>query len=212
MVRVVLVALLGAACLWEGVPAVALALTNWTPTASSCAAYEPRESSARWLRLSACGIDPLQAAYTTVGRTVTEVYLPLWTQGEAHDGATPLVLATRRPDYLALGEALLAASDATARRAALQGHPVAGLGEELRGIVRPGSSLGSSEARTVSGLAELVRPDFVIVDDEATPDLRLGAGLTLAGLLLLALALQALLMARRTRQSTPSVASADAEC
>jgi len=63
----------------------------------------------------------------------------------------------------------------------------------------------------VKGLDGLLRPDFVVIDDEATPDLRLGVGLTLAGLLLMGLATQAHLMVRRRRES-PSVAPDGAGC
>jgi hypothetical protein len=211
MVRVVFIALLGAACLWGGVPALSLALTNWSPAVSTCAAYEPPETSARWVHLSACFIDPSQAAYTTVGRTVTEVYLPVWPEGSGRGGTTGLVLASRRPEHIALGEALLAARDPASRRAAFQAHAVRP-GDELSGVVRRAGSLGSSEERTLEALAGVLRPDYVVVDDEATPDLRLGVGLTLAGLLLMALALQAHLVSRRTRCATSSVASDEAGC
>ncbi len=182
MVRAVVIALMGFVCLWGGLPALTLALTNWSPAEVTCAEYDPQHVAARWLRLSGCAVDTTRAAHTTIGVTVTEAYLPLWPASSSGVGSTPIVLASRGLRYIVSGN---------------EAHDPTPPPSDFEGVTRPVHSLGPDERHTLNALSGVLRPDFVVLDDTATPDLRLGAGLTLAGLLLLALAAQVALQRRR---------------
>ena len=204
MLRAIVIALVGVGGLLFGLPPLSLALTNMAPTERACADYEHAKEPARWLRLTDCATAFSEAAYTTVGTAVTEVYLPVWPATGAQGKRTGLVMASRRPELIALAEALIAAQgDPAAIQAALREHrEVLNWRGELNGLVRPGGGLSQAERRDLGQLAEVLSDDFVVLDDGATPDLRLGGALSLLGLV--ALGRSALsLRRRRARRSAP---------
>jgi len=190
MIRAIVIALLGVGLLLVGVPPLTLAVTNLAPTERACDAFDHTQEAARWIRLQGCVTYFSEAAYTTVGQSVTEVYLPVWPSTGTRGKRTALVIASRRADFIALGEALIAADgDPPAIQAALQAHrEVLTWRGDLSGLLRSGGGLSAAERRDLSQLAEVLSDDFVVLDDGATPDPRVGAGLTLLGVASLALA------------------------
>ena len=187
MVQAVTTVLVGILCLYGGLPALYLALTNPAPTTMTCTEAEPQVDGARWLSLSECKVGWSEAVYVTVGKTVTEVYLPV--RGEER-GAVKLILASRRPADLALGEGLMAAHGAQeGMEQALEAHrELQGRRTQLDGLIRPWSALMAPERAALSRLNLPEERALYVLDDGASPDLTTGGVLTLVSALCFAAA------------------------
>ena len=166
----------GFLCLLGGAPALQLALTETAPTLLSYAAFDPASRSERWLEVDDCHLSWLEAGYATVGKSVTEVYVPVRVNSEGTLAPVQLVLASRRASHLALGEALWAAhGDPAGMQRALEGHREARQSDRvLRGLWRGLHELSVAEQEVVQGLPVTLARHAGVLDDEATPDVATG--------------------------------------
>ena len=166
----------GFLCLLGGAPALQLALTETGPTPLSYGDFDPASRSERWFEFTDCRLSWLEAGYATVGKSVTEVYVPVRANTEETLAPVRLVLASRRPSHLELGEALWAAhGDPAGMQRALEGHREARQSDRLlRGLWRGLHELSVAEQEVVQGLPVTLARQAGVLDDEVTPDVATG--------------------------------------
>ena len=190
MLRAILTVLLAFFCFALALPPLMVGLIEREATPMSCANFDP--STARvWLSLDSCRLSWKEAGFARVGSTVTEVYVPLRAthQGDMREPIA-LVLASRRPAFLALGEALYAAQEGEGRlEGVLDTHQqLMDASETYSGLTRPRHALSSHEEAIIGALPSSHSPQLLVMDDASTPDLMSGVTFALAGFALLALA------------------------
>jgi hypothetical protein len=190
VIRAISMMLVGILCLLGGGPALQLALTERQPTALECGVFEPADRFTRWLQLSGCRLSWSEAGYATVGKSVTEVYVPVRSRSELVGAPVRMVLASRRAVHLELGEALLAAhGDAEGMQRALKRHRAeTRVYDVLRGIWRELREVSSAEQEVIRGLPVTLADGVGVLDDEATPDVAVGLALFAVGVACLLLA------------------------
>lgn len=191
--------LVGFLCLLGGAPALELALTERQPTGLACGDLDPEHRSARWLSLSGCRLSWAEAGYATVGKSVTEVYVPVRADAEEASAPVRFVLASRGAEHLRLGEALWAAhGDPAGMQEALTAHrATTAKADELRGVWRELGELSAEEREVLRGLPVSLGTKVGVLDDGATPDLGTGLVLCLVAVICAVIAARGL---RRRRQ------------
>jgi hypothetical protein len=164
-----------------------------------------RPSSVR-VRVTGCEPDFAHAAYRESGLTLEELFLPVRPAGQPTRPAS-IVVATSDPAALAIAQRVLGKT-ATSDQSLAAMKRVAdylGLSIAVDGVVRAGVIERLRSRRILSGLADSVAADAVVVDLRATPDLMRPSLAVAAGLALAAVVW--LLMRRRAATQGVGVGS-----
>lgn len=153
-----------------------VAVTNWSPTEMTCAAYAQQRPSGKWVDLHDCELHVEEASYSSlfgVGDP-SELFIPAFPVGAGDDAKALVVLRTSDRGLLDLSTELahLDKADETAQLTWLASHlsdlhPV----RDVAGTVQFGIDLTAKEHDQVKALGDSLDPGFVIVKDGDEPHL-----------------------------------------
>jgi len=180
--RAIVIVLLAFFSFTLAMPMLLVGLNESEPTSQACDALDPSMST-RWRELKGCHLNWREAGFARVGSTVTEVYVPLYASAEASSQRAGIILASRRHDFLAFGEALLAAPKGgeDLERVLEKHQDLVHFDDPLSGMLRSYSELLDSEKEVLAALPGARDEELLILDDGATPDLLSAIGLFLLG-------------------------------
>ncbi len=197
---VIILAIVAVALLWGGIQGVYTYLANPEPIRLTCAEYAERRPDAAWVHLSDCAPAVMEAVSLGFGGRIKELYVPLFPPDAHEDSLAVVLLATEDPVLLELFKELIAIEEAPETDdleidARLLG-PVAAASRvrEVKGLIQFGLELDDDDRDQIADHVGRAVTDFVIVDEDAEPELTWPATATGLGLLI---AIGAVVLVRR---------------
>jgi len=175
--------------LWAGGQKVYTFFTNREPTVMSYEAYVRTKPSASWLTITNCRLDLVRACYLTHPGDQSapyEYYIPVESRNTFGD-TIHILLKTRDPELKAtISEAQNIkpgfAAEAWMEKNRQRIYPR----RDVAGLVLSGiEDLKSTQRASIMHAHSNIAPDFVILDENARPNLAAGICCTIAGLALL---------------------------
>jgi hypothetical protein len=184
-----------------GVQKIYVAIRESHQVTLSCADYVTKRPDARWLKLTDCEYDFDHLAYmaNSSGGKYTAVYFPLRPAGE-EGGATHIVV--KRDDAAMLD--VVYAFEHGNENPPGRDPVLATLMKPVEGLVQYGLDLDDKDKRELEKLDLGLANDFVLIDNDSKPNIRLGIFLLVLGLVTLSgLAVFAVTTRRDSKRPPP---------
>ena len=172
---------------WAGGQSLYTAFTNRTPNVLSYQDYTRAKSDADWLVITNCQLDLTRACYLSyVGdKNPYEYYVPVESRG-ATTGTVHILLKTADPGLKSIiAEMNKLNSDKDARVWLQKNRQRAFPRQDVRGLVRYGIDLKSSDRDQLAHADKDIAQDFIILESDAQPSFASGIAYTGSGLALL---------------------------
>ena len=172
---------------WAGGQGIYTAFTNRTPTVLSCQDYARAKPSAEWLVITNCQLDLTRACYLSyVGdKNPYEYYVPVESRGST-TGKVHVLLKTADPGLKStIAEMSKLKTDNDARVWLQKNRQRAFPRQDVRGLVRYGIDLKSSDRDQLAQADKDIAQDFIILESDAQPSFASGIAYTGSGLALL---------------------------
>lgn len=173
---------------WAGGQKLYTAITNRTPTVLSYDSYARTKPSADWLVITNCQLNLTRASYLSYASSADpyEYYVPV-ESCNSPTGKVHILLKTADPELKAtIAEMNKLNSDAAARAWVLKNYRRAFPRLDVRGLVRYGIDLKSSERDQLAHAEKNIAQDFIILDSDSQPSFAAGIACTITGFALLA--------------------------
>jgi hypothetical protein len=171
--------------LWAGAQKISTALANRKPTVLSYEEYAKTKPSAKWLVITNCQLNLLQACYMTYpGGSDLEncYYIPVRQQGSV-TGEVSMILKTTDSKLISTVKQMqhLTTTEAAVewvRKNPTQVFPSG----PVHGLVLYGIDIKSTERDQLAHIDKNISEDFIILDSDAQPNLTAGISCSAAGL------------------------------
>lgn len=175
---------------YEGLHGIYTALTSGEQLEMTCADFMAKKPSNKWLKLTeATVLYDKMVSETMFGKAVTQVYVPVIPGGAQSNAATRVLLASKKPEDIALAQELVDAGTDMKKQieAAHKLFTLPSTSKTIQGTVRYGLADSDSDRRKLHTLIGNLESDYVVIEDGERPTV-LG-GLTKIGYALLLLIL-----------------------
>jgi hypothetical protein len=172
---------------WAGGQKLYTAITNRTPTVVSYDTFARTKPSADWLVITNCQLNLTRACYLSYAGNADpyEYYVPV-ESGSSATAKIHILLKTADPGLKAtIAEMNKLHSDASARAWMQKNYQRAFPRLDIRGLVRYGIDLKSSERDQLADADKNIAQDFIILDSDAQPSFAAGIAYTITGFALL---------------------------
>ena len=189
---------------WAGGQNLHTAITNRTPTVISYDTFARTKPSADWLVITNCQLNLTHACYLSYAGNADpyEYYVPV-ESGSSATGKIHILLKTADPGLKATIAEMNQLHSNTSTRAWMQkNYQRAFPRQDIRGLVRYGIDLKSSERDQLANADKNIAEDFIILDSDAQPSFAAGIAYTLSGFALLVA-----LILYSNRKSDPALSS-----
>ncbi|MBN2493272.1 MAG: hypothetical protein JXR96_01670 [Deltaproteobacteria bacterium] len=195
-----LLLILAAALLWGGGQGVYSYSKNPEPRIMTCAEYFEQRPDDVWIELSGCVMNLPEGMYSGPADHPSEIFVPIHPK-DAPEGQKALIVLVSHEKKLLTLMAEMARLDRKGDEAEIEQWSVKNadllFGEcEIRGMVKFGLELDDDERSQIGALSSILLPEFVMLEQDAEPNLAFSLVMLSIGLLVLVGILVAFLRAR----------------
>lgn len=176
--------LIAIALLWGGVQHIYTALKNRSPQEVTVEDFAARRITKEWVVLKGARLSLLESALKKrFGRTV-EVFIPVRAKSEALGAPVRVLLSTKDSQIISAVEDFNKSGGDMAKEleAAMRHADKLFMEKDVLGLVRWGIDADSKTRDKLAGLDMKLTKDFVILDEGEKPDLFIGIGGLVTGL------------------------------
>jgi hypothetical protein len=166
---------------------------NPQQTTLTCDQLAQQHPSARWIRVTGCELDYMNAAFPQSGGRITEILFPVRAVGRPLTEPAALVATTRDPDVLAVAQNAIAGATPADQEAYLVAMlrivTMLKASREVEGYARTGVVERALAARAMATLKTPAAPGYILLDLHTRPRVLVPAVIAWTGIVLLAIGL-----------------------